>query len=129
MRDHPTLPPAVATDVRFRRPDGLALEVEVFRVEELLRRDLQHDLESPQRVRFHLLVLVERGTSSHVVDFEPVAVEAGSLLIVPEGHVHAFAAARALEGPSAVFTAGFVGALQADAPGVAAASRLLLAAA
>lgn len=91
-------------EVSFARRDGLPLEVEVLRLEELLRPPFSPKTTRPTRSRFHTLLLVEGGTSSHHVDFERYSVSPGHLLVIPEGHVHAFNVARVISGYMALFT-------------------------
>ncbi len=95
-------------EVRFARRDRLPLEVEVLRLEELLRRRLPHDVTKPQRIHFHAVLLIEEGASSHSVDFESYPAEPGDLIIIPDRHVQAFAPDRNLRGYMAVFTPGFL---------------------
>lgn len=115
-------------DVWFQRPDGRALEVEVLRVEDLLSRKLRHNLERAQRIHFHELMLVEAGTSTHMVDFETLSVGAGALVLVHEGSIQAFDPARTLQGPSALFTSSFLDAQRVTLPRLVEAKRLLFAA-
>jgi hypothetical protein len=112
-------------EVKFHRRDQLSFEVEVLRLEELLRRPLDHDLTKPQRVHFHAILLVEEGMSFHDVDFERYPTGPGHLLVVPAMHVQAFASPRLLQGYMAVFTPGFLDSCDLDIKQLADASRVL----
>lgn len=92
----------------FARRDGLPLQVEVLRLEDLLRPPFTTKTTTPTRTDFHSLLLVDEGTSAHHVDFEPYTVEAGDLLIVPSGRVQAFDRARAIRGFLGLFTNDFL---------------------
>ncbi len=95
-------------EVTFARRDRLPLEVEVLRLEELLRPPFSPKTTKPTRSHFHTLLLIERGRSSHDVDFGRRSVGPGHLLVVPEGQVHAFDSARVIEGYMALFTSAFL---------------------
>ena len=95
-------------EAAFERRDRLPLEVEVLRLEELLKPPFRHETTVPTRTRFHTLLLIEDGASSHHVDFEAHDVNAGDLMIIPQGRVQAFDRARAIRGYLALFTSEFV---------------------
>ena len=111
--------------MKFHRRDELPFDVEVLRLEELLRRPLDHDLTKPQRIHFHALLLVEEGMSFHDVDFERYPTGPGHLLVVPAMHVQAFASQRLLQGYMAVFTPSFLASCDLDMKQLADASRVL----
>lgn len=90
------------------RQDGLPFEVEVLRLEELLRPPFTRKTTTPNRTRFHTILLVEQGNSFHHIDFEPRAVKPGDLLIIPEGRVQAFDHSRAIRGYLLLFTENFL---------------------
>ncbi len=92
----------------FARRDGLPLQVEVLRLEDLLRPPFTAKTTTPTRTDFHTLLLVDDGMSAHHIDFEPYPVEAGDLLIVPCGRVQAFDRARAISGYLGLFTNDFL---------------------
>ncbi|WFB35814.1 helix-turn-helix transcriptional regulator [Kiritimatiellota bacterium B12222] len=85
-----------------------AFEVEVLRLEELFQRPRIHDLTKPQRIHFHALLLVEKGSASHGVDFESYPAEPGHLFVIPAMHVQAFAPERNLQGSMIIFTPRFL---------------------
>lgn len=116
-------------EVTFRQRDGLPCEVEVLRLEDLLRRSLPHDLTKPQRIHFHAILLVEEGISFHEVDFESYPTGPGRLFVVPATHVQAFAPQRLLQGYMVVFTPAFLDSSDLDIRQLGDASRTLFAAA
>ena len=102
-------------EITFRRRDRLPLEVEVLRVEELLQRP-EVDPARPSRADFHTFLLVEEGTSFHLVDFERYRIGPGDLLVIPERHVQAFDPACVMNGYMALFTARFLELLEVRFP-------------
>lgn len=116
---------ASVLEITFRRRDRLPLEVEVLRVEELLQRP-EVDPARPSRADFHTFLLVEEGTSSHLVDFERYRIGPGDLLVIPERHVQAFDPACVMNGYMALFTARFLEGCGLDVRWPTEASRILL---
>lgn len=95
-------------EVTFVRRDRLPLDVEVLRLEELLRPPFHENTTKPTRAHFHTLLLIEAGVSVHHVDFEEERMGPGHLLAIPKGHVQAFDPARVISGYLALFTADFL---------------------
>ncbi|MGE0486324.1 MAG: helix-turn-helix domain-containing protein [Gammaproteobacteria bacterium] len=110
----------------FARRDGVSLEVEVLRLETLLRPPFKRATTAPTRTDFHTLLFVEAGDSSHYVDFERQPVGAGDLLVIPEGRVQAFDQARAIHGYLVLFTSGYLARCDLGTNGLAAAADGLL---
>ena len=95
-------------EVTFSRQDRLPLEVEVLRLEELLGPPIKPKTTKPTRSRFHTMLLIDGGNSSHEIDFVRHKVGPGDLLVIPEGRVHAFAGERVIRGYMALFTTNFL---------------------
>lgn len=74
----------------YNPPGPYRLDLEIFTVSELRRRDDREKRRSTHRYSFHLLVCVARGTCTQLVDFKPVRCEAGSLLVLRPGQAHRF---------------------------------------
>ena len=116
----------VLEEATFARRDRLPLEIEVLRLEALLRPPFKDKTTKPTRTHFHTLLLVEEGTSWHHVDFERLGIGPGDLLVIPEGRVQAFDRAGALRGCIALFTTGFVERCGLAVPSLAGPSQMLL---
>lgn len=63
---------------------------ELMSMAQLRKKDLNHSLTEPQRLDFHLLLLYEQGSASHMVDFQRHNCRRGTLVHVSPGQVHAF---------------------------------------
>lgn len=70
-----------------------------------LRRRAPETLVTPQRVSFHLLLMVENGRSNHVVDFVELDLIPGSVLFVQPGQVQQWRLAPELKGYMLLITA------------------------
>jgi AraC-like DNA-binding protein len=71
-------------------PNGRPLDLEVFSFASLRRRESLVELETTHRFSFYTLICVTEGEVSQLVDFEPIACAAGSILVLRPGQVHNF---------------------------------------
>lgn len=102
-------------DVRFHNPRLARVGVEAMSLQ-ALRERAGPLLGLPERLDFHLLVLVESGRATHVVDFAEHALRPGSVLLVRPGQVHQWRMRPALHGQLVLISG------EALAPSVARAS-------
>ncbi len=63
------------------------LGIELMTLGDLRQRVSPRRLATPERVEFFMLLLVDRGRGTHVIDFLQVALQPGSLLFVRPGQV------------------------------------------
>lgn len=90
------------------RPQGRALDVEVFLFSELRRRVTRAKILSVYHYSFHTLVFVTEGEVTQMVDFQPVTCSAGSLLVLRPGQVHSFGSDEGWDGWMVLFRAEFL---------------------
>lgn len=89
-------------------PSGRKLDVDVFPFSDIRRRLPAAKVRATHRYDFHLLLLVTKGISTQMVDFEPVSCSPGSLLVLRPGQVHSFGADLDWEGWLVMFRAEFL---------------------
>jgi AraC-like DNA-binding protein len=77
--------PAVE-QVRFDNPRLTRVGVEVMTLAEL-RQSARARLQMPERLDFHLLLLIEAGRGRHLIDFVAHALRPGTVLLVRPGQV------------------------------------------
>ena len=65
-------------------------DLEIFRVSELRRRTSREGMRRTYGYTFYMLILVTEGRGTQLLDFEPRASQAGSLLVVRPGQAHNF---------------------------------------
>lgn len=99
-------------DVRFHNPRLARVGVEALTLQ-ALRERAGATLGAPERVDFHLLLLVQAGRSTHRVDFVEFSLQPGTVLLVRAGQVHQWRMTGALQGQLLLITA------QALAPAIA----------
>lgn len=90
------------------RPSGRRLDVEIFRFSDLRRRIPAAQLLVTQRHTFHTLVCVTDGAPIQMVDFEPVACTAGTILVLRPGQVHSFGQYEDWDGWMVLFRSEFL---------------------
>lgn len=85
-RRHPAIAP-----LPFRRSVNPHLGFEIFRLSELYdradRKVLEHSLEAPRRLEFHIIHVGLRGRGTVGIDFAPVPLGAGYLTVLARGRV------------------------------------------
>ncbi len=66
--------------------------IEVISLESIKKRssELNHDPESPHRVKFHMLLYIQEGNGEHFIDFLHHSFSAGSFVFINENQIHAF---------------------------------------
>lgn len=90
------------------RPRGRELDVEVFLFSDLRRRVPRRELLALYHYSFHTLICVTEGDVTQLVDFQPVACSAGSLLVLRPGQVHSFGSDEGWDGWMVLFRADFL---------------------
>ena len=73
--------------IRFDNPRLSRVGVELMTLRELRRKVAVAELASPQRIEFFLLLLVEEGDGTHLVDFVEHRLRAGDVLLIKPGQV------------------------------------------
>ena len=89
-------------------PSGHKLDIDVLPFSDIRRRSPPQKVQATHRYGFHFLLLVTEGTSTQIVDFEPVSCKPGSLLVLRQGQVHSFGPKQDWEGWLVMFRAEFL---------------------
>lgn len=89
-------------------PGGRELDVEIFHFSDLRRRVPSEEILALYRYSFHTLILVTEGEVTQVVDFQPVACRAGSLIVLRPGQLHSFGDDASWDGWMVLFRAEFL---------------------
>ena len=76
--------------IGYEPPGGYGLDVEMFKLSELRRRIAALHLCVPHRVEFYVLLYMTNGRCTHMVDFESLSCQPGTLLILSPGQVLRF---------------------------------------
>lgn len=92
------------TNYKFK--PGLPLEFEVLSIRDLYKKHKQI-LTAPHRADFYHILLIHKGSGSHLVDFKPVKLKADSILFINKNKVHFFDPSGKIEGDLILFTDNF----------------------
>ena len=104
--------PTKPADVNCAKKAAPSLGVKRFRLSQLFAGNgcgIDHSV--PHRLHFHVAILITEGKWEHSVDFSPLLLKAGDLLLLRAGQVHAFGKDRAIEGEILAFTPEFLATL------------------
>lgn len=85
-------------ETRFDNQRLAAVGVELLRLSELFARVPAAQLRAPERVAFCLVIVISAGHGEHLVDFNHIPLEPGSVVVVPPGAVQQWRPAAGLEG-------------------------------
>ncbi len=77
-------------EIEFAPQGKPGLPVEVLRRSALVARMASREIATRQRVGFHQLLLCTQGAGTHMVDFEPVVFEPGTMVRIHPGQVQRF---------------------------------------
>ncbi len=90
-------------DIHFQNPRLTRIGVDILSLAELRRR-ASATLVAPQRLGFHLLLMVDTGQSAHFVDFVELALNSGSVVFVRSGQVQQWLLDESLQGHLVLIT-------------------------
>lgn len=102
--------------LRYQPGGSYKLDLEIFFVSDLRRRFGTPVLSSTHRYAFPTLIFVSEGECIHVVDFESLHCQPGSLLVLPPGKAHSFGAKENWDGWMVLFRSEFLWTSSSTAP-------------
>lgn len=97
-------------EVGFNHAKTANREIEVIDLEEIYQRKdaLSHVPTLPHRVNFYLLIHIEEGEGSHLIDFVNYPYQSGAFISVQKNQVHAFDFSHRPKGKVLLFTQAFI---------------------
>ncbi|HHL73842.1 MAG TPA: helix-turn-helix domain-containing protein [Bacteroidetes bacterium] len=96
--------------ISFIKQDSDELEFEIFTLNSLFARkdSINLRLDKPHRVDFYHILYITSGTGRHFIDFRPFSFQAGDLIFISRGQVHAFEVKPDRDGYVILFTEEFL---------------------
>lgn len=82
--------------------------LDLSKISGLIRENLDHNPAQPHRLTFFVLVIITEGTGTHMVDFKQYELQAGTVLKIAKGQVHAFQPQINYKGFLIPFTEDFI---------------------
>jgi AraC family transcriptional activator of pobA len=98
---------------KFTFKPGLSQELEIISIKDLyLKNKTLPTL--PHRTDFYLIIWIENGSPTHLVDFHPVKMPKNSILFINKSQVHLFDSSEKYDGKLILFTDRFFSRTQED---------------
>jgi len=95
-------------EVYFDNQDNPKSFFEIVKIEDLLVRELDHDIFIPNIVKFYVIIFVCEGQGKHEIDFQEYSYEEGSVILVRKDQIHKFYQNSNVKGYLLVFTDEFI---------------------
>ncbi len=95
--------------IQFSNQQNPSAEFDMVRFEELIQRDFaNHTPFELHRVEFYVMLLIEEGQGTHIIDFEEYSLCRGSLVTIRKDQIHMFSNSQSLKGWVLLFTDNFL---------------------
>lgn len=96
------------TEIRFDNQDNPKSFFDIVKIEDLLQRDLDHDIDKNHLVKFYIIFFVYEGQGYHTIDFTDYNYTKGTVLLVRKNQIHKFFRSTNVKGYLLVFTEEFI---------------------
>ena len=107
-------PPQIPS-VKFRyNAAGSGLDIVALADIQKRSNQLSHSPESPHRLAFNIIILIDHGVGQHLIDFESASYKQNSALFLHKGQVQAFDFSDQPGGTAILYTESFLDSLQAN---------------
>lgn len=94
--------------IKFNNKTNPKSYFEVIQIEELLSRELDHDLYKNHIVKFYIIFFVTDGEGYHTIDFTDYKYQKGTVLLVRKDQIHRFFRSTNVKGYLLIFTEEFI---------------------
>ncbi len=94
--------------INFDNKDNPRSYFEIIKIEELLRRDLDHDIGKNHIVQFYIIFFIYEGRGYHTIDFTDYKYKKGTVLLVRKDQIHKFFRSPDVKGYLLLFTEEFI---------------------
>lgn len=81
---------------------------DIVKIEDLLRRDLDHEIDKNHLVKFYIVFFVCEGQGQHTIDFTDYKYKEGTVLLVRKDQIHKFHRSPNVKGYLLIFTEEFI---------------------
>jgi len=92
--------------INYKFKPGLTLEFEILSIRSLYKEH-KNILTAPHRADFYHILIIHKGTGTHLIDFQPVKLAPNNILFIKKGKVHFFEESEDIEGDLILFTDNF----------------------
>jgi AraC-like DNA-binding protein len=98
---------------KFEFKPGLGLEIEIIPIAKTFGK-LKTEVTLPHRTGFYHIFWIQKGSPTHLIDFNPVKVPANSLLFINKDRVISYDGLARYDGKGLLFTENFFGKSERD---------------
>lgn len=98
----------ILPEVIFNNQDNPKSFFDIVKIEDLLLRELDHDICENHVVKFYIIFFVYQGQGKHSIDFTSYDYSKGTVLLVRKGQIHKFFKNNDVKGYLLVFTEEFI---------------------
>ena len=94
--------------IDFKNQNNPKSFFDIVKIEELLERDLDHNISKNHLVKFYIIFFVYKGQGYHTIDFTDYKYAEGTVLLIRKDQIHKFSRSTNLKGYLLVFTEEFI---------------------
>ena len=95
-------------EINFDNQDNPQSYFDIVKIEDLLQKDLNHDIGKNHLVKFYIIFFVYEGEGYHTIDFTDYNYQQGTVLLVRKDQIHKFFRSPTVKGYLLVFTEEFI---------------------
>ncbi len=96
------------TKINFQNKVNPKSYFDIVKIEDLLTRDLDHDIGKNHLVNFYIIFFVYEGLGYHTIDFTDYKYKEGTVLLIRKDQIHKFFRSPNVKGYLLVFTEDFI---------------------
>ncbi len=94
--------------VKFDNKENPSSYFDIIKIEDLLQRDLDHDIGKNHLVNFYIILFVYEGQGYHTIDFTDYSYKEGTVLLIRKDQIHKFFRSPNVKGYLLIFTEEFI---------------------
>lgn len=95
-------------EIKFDNKDNPKSYFDIVKIEDLLKRGLDHDIGKNHLVKFYIIFFVYEGQGYHTIDFTDYNYNEGTVLLVRKDQIHKFFRSPNVKGYLLIFTEEFI---------------------
>ncbi len=94
--------------IDFDNQDNPKSYFDIVKIEDLLQKDLNHDIAKNHLVKFYIILFIYEGEGYHTIDFTDYNYKRGTVLLIRKDQIHKFFRSPNVKGYLLVFTEEFI---------------------
>ncbi len=94
--------------IEFKNREDPESYFDIVKIEDLLQRDLDHDIAKNHLIKFYIIFFVYEGQGYHTIDFTDYKYSEGTILLIRKDQIHKFFRSPNVKGYLLIFTEEFI---------------------